>query len=74
MWTVCNQVARLGDVIDHTTQAGAKAATIEQRRAAIASAHRGQVNPCADDRVKEAMKGIRRKLGIQGQAKGRAEP
>lgn len=60
--------------LTHLADAGAKVATIEQRRAAIASAHRGQVNPCADDRVKEAMKGIRRKLGTQVKPKAALSP
>lgn len=42
--------------------AGAKVATIEQRRAAIGYLHEiaGQGNPCKSPQVKEAMKGIRR--------------
>ena len=51
------------DYLAHCAQHGESVSLIEQRRAAIRFAHRGQVNPCADDRVTETMRGIRRKVG-----------
>jgi integrase len=51
------------DYLAHSAATGASVSLIEQRRAAIRFAHRGQVNPCADDRVTETMRGIRRKVG-----------
>lgn len=60
--TVVDYLTRLADE-------GLKASTIERSRAAIAYGHQGHTNPCADDRVKVAMKGIRRKLGIRATPK-----
>lgn len=55
---------------------GAKVATIEQRRAAIGYVHEiaGHANPCKSPQVKEAMKGIRRKLGVMARPKDHLSP
>lgn len=62
--------ATVVDYLTYLADAGATVATIEQRRAAVANAHKSQpVNPCAAEIVRETMKGIRRKLGMMGKPK-----
>jgi len=64
-------------VVDYLTalaDAGASVSKIGQHRAAIRFYHRGQANPCADDRVEETMKGITRKVGTMSKPKAALSP
>lgn len=62
--------ATVADYLTHLADMGATVATIEQRRAAIANAHKAQAsNPCSSELVKETMKGIRRERGIMAKPK-----
>lgn len=57
--------ATVSAYLAHLADAGAKLATVEQRRAAVAFAHRGAgvVDPCADEAVRAVMSGIRKSVG-----------